>query len=168
MADHFPTRIFIGGPVKRSLIPQLIQVINVEDLQDEWGRSFLPLKSEDELLKYTHKGHLYFCDEERLWGAFELLEKFLVEKEIPFDRSHSPRYETSGEIVQFRKGMKSPAPSMTDATCTILVYVTEVQKIRDRLKCSQTKKNILKIIKELDNLCSDADIEPLPKFEIVD
>jgi len=168
MAERFPTHISIGGKVERAIIPALIDAINTEELQSDWGIGLPVLRSDKELLERLEDGHLSFFHEERAWGEFPDLEQFLVENGIPFNRSHSPRYEYDGELVQFRKGMETPASAVVNDNGTIMVEAQEIQRVRDILKNAQEMEDVRKAIDELNTLCLEADIEPLPPFEITD
>jgi len=168
MSDRFPTQIEIGGRLKRSLLPGLMKVINEEGLQNVWGNGIQPITTEAELLQCVEDKHLYLCDDERSWGEFPDLERFLVENDIAFDRSHSPRYECSGELVRFRPGMEAPISAIYSGSGTILVEVEEVRKIRDMLKECRALGDTKEVITALDVLCAEADIEALAPFEIVD
>ena len=168
MADRYPTKIRIGGPVKRERLAALIRTINAEGLQSDWGSCLPDITSEEELLKNVEGGHLTYCDEERAWGEFPDLEQFLVENGIPFNRSHSPRYEYDGELAQFRTGMKTPATAAVNDNEVIVIEAPEIQRIRDILKSARNQSDVQRVIDELDNLCLEADIEPLPPFEITD
>ena len=168
MSDRFPTQIRIGGAVKREVIPSLIDAINTEGLQDIWGNTLPTIKSEESLLEHVEEGHLIFRDDDRSWGEFPELEEFLVEKKIAFNRYHSPRYETSGELVQFRPGMDAPVSALANDSAVILIEAQDVQRIRDMLRTSDWPEDTVKIMKELDDLCFEADIAPLPVLEIID
>jgi len=169
MADRFTTGIRIGGKVKRALIPGLIQAINAEQLQQEWGKALPEIATEDQLLSHRNeKGALWFCNEEQAWGRFEELEEFLVEKGIQFDREHGPRYETDGELALFRPGMKEPRYCVADASGALTVAVEKIQKIRDLLKRNPAKTGVQRALRALNALCEDADVELLPRFEIVE
>ena len=168
MSDRFPTQIQIGGNVSRNLLPALMKAINEEQLQNAWGNGIQPIATEEQLLDCIEDDHLYLCDDERAWGEFTDLERFLVEKKIAFDRSHGPRYEYSGELVLFRPGMEAPACAICNDSGTLLVEIEEVQKARDMLKACHTLPETQEVVAALDALCAEADIEPLPPFEIVD
>ena len=154
--------------MKREVIPSLIDAVNNENLQDVWGNGIQTMGSESELLKYVEEGHLTFRDDDRAWGEFLELEQFLVQEKIAFNRYHSPRYEVSGELVQFRPGMDAPVSALANDSAVILVEAQDVQRIRDMLKASDWPEDTVKIMKELDDLCFEADITPLPAFELVD
>jgi hypothetical protein len=64
MAERFPTEIRIGGRVNRKLLPDLMNAINDEELQDTWGHGLDRLVSEDRLLQYVDNGCLQFCNDE--------------------------------------------------------------------------------------------------------
>lgn len=168
MSDRFPTQIEIGGNVKRTIIPALLAAINAEGLQDTWGNGLPVLTSERELLERSEGGQLVFFDEERAWGEFVDLEQFLVKHKVPFNRSHSPRYEYSGELVQFRAGMDAPEVAASNDSGTVVIEAPEIQRIRDMLKNARSQDDIQKAVDELNALCLEADIEPLPPFEITD
>jgi len=168
MADRYPTKIRIGGQVKRERLAALIHAINAEGLQSDWGSCLPDITSEEELLKNVEGGHLSLCDEERAWGEFADLEHFLVQESIPFNRWHAPRYEYDGELAQFRTGMETPATAAVNDNGVIVIEAPEIQRIRDILKNAQSMEDVRKAVDELDALCFEADIEPLPPFEIKD
>ena len=168
MAERFPTQIHIGGKVERAIIPALIDAINTEELQSDWGIGLPVLRSDKELLERLEDGHLSFFHEERAWGEFPDLEQFLVENDIPFNRSHSPRYEYDGELAQFRTGMQAPATAAVNDSEVIVISAPEIQRIREILKNAQNMEDVRKARDELNELCFEADIEPLPPFEIKD
>ena len=168
MSDRFPVVIHIGGAVRRSVVKELIQFINSEVLQQDYGTPLPRIDSEEELLKYKEKGALVFYDDERAWGCFEDLEAFLVKRRIPFDRHQSPRYEYLGELVQYRQGMKWPQTAITGDDWNILVQACEVQEIRNMLRKSQSAGTARRALKKLNALCVDLDVEPLPEFQIID
>jgi len=168
MADRYPTKIRVGGPVKRQRLAALIRAINAEGLQSDWGSCLPEITSEEQLPKHTEAGHLTFRDEDRAWGEFADLEHFLVQESIPFNRWHAPRYEYDGEPAQFGTGMQAPASAAVNDNEVIVINAPEIQRIRDILKNAQSMEDIRKAIDELDDLCFEADIEPLPPFEITD
>jgi len=169
MADRFTAEIRIGGKVKRARIPALIQAINAEQLQQEWGKALPEITTEDQLLSHRNeKGVLWFCNEEQAWGQFEDLEEFLRESGIPFNRGHDPRYDSDGELALFRPGMKEPRYCVADASGALMVAVEKIQNIRDLLKRNPAKTGVQRALRKLNALCEDADIEPLPEFEIVE
>jgi len=168
MADRYPTKIRIGGPTKRERLAALIRAIKAEGLQSDWGSSLPDITSEEQLLEHIEDGHLTYCDEERAWGEFADLEHFLVQESIPFNRWHAPRYEYDGELAQFRTGMETPATAAVNDNEDIVINAPEIQRIRDILKNAQNMEDVRKAIDELDALCFEADIEPLPPFEITD
>lgn len=168
MSDRFPTRIQIGGQVKRGLLPGLIKTINAEGLHSAWDAPLETITTEEELLRCVEESRLQFYDDAKAWGEFAELEFFLAENQIPFDRSHGPHYEISGEIARFRPVMESPACGLCDDSGTILVEIETVREARNQLKACRTLEDTQKVIQALDELCALDDIEPLPVFEIVD
>ena len=169
MSDRFYTVIYIGGKVRPPLLQELITVINNEELKSQNDMTLSQINSEEELLQCKEKnGALKFYDERRAWGCFEDLEAFLVKYQIPFDRHHSPYDEYNGELAQYRSGMKSPQTAVASDSCEILVYAADVQKIRDMLRRCKSPQTVHRALNELNVLCEDLDVSPLPGFRIID
>jgi hypothetical protein len=169
MAERFPTEISIGGTIKKEQIQALIDQINSEDLQHNWGSYCDRIETEEDLLKHKNdEGILWFCTESQVWGEFPDLEAFLVEQNISFNRHHSPRYEYHGELLQFRAGMETPSIATADSDLVLMVDVSVVAGIRDKMRADKSAVGITDSLKELDALCVDFDIPELPPFEIVD
>jgi len=169
MADRFATHIHIGGKLPRALVPKLIEVLNEESLYRDWGEPISTLKSESDLIECRDDtGTLFFCHEEQPWGRFEGLERFLIRHNIPFDRSHAPRYEYCGELAQYRPGMKTPVLCITDDDSDPVLQVREVRKLRDLLRTEPPERAIRLVMRNLDSLLKPLDLPPLEKFEVVD
>jgi hypothetical protein len=49
-----------------------------------------------------------------------------------------------------------------------VIAAPEIQRVREILKTAQNMEDVRKAIDELNDLCFEADIEPLPPFEITD
>jgi len=167
--DRFQTEISIGGPVPRRHIEELIEVLNAEELQSDWGEPIVKIGDEKDLLAHKNdKGVLWFCDEERAWGIFEGLEEILVKAGIAFNRLHDSRYETDGELAMFRSGMEQPRCCLTDSSGRPVVSVKAIQEIRDSLRKDRSAASIKSAIRQMQALCKNSDVEPLAEFEIVD
>src|SRR5690606_19447394 len=61
-------------------------------------------------------------------GAFQDLEAYLVEQNIPFDRHTEAADGYDGEAVYFRPGMQEPACYSADQNGDPRVSVTEIRK----------------------------------------
>jgi hypothetical protein len=107
MSDRMATEIRIGGTMSLALWEQLQQAILDEDLRIEYGDELFsnvtPVLLQEHLA--AHDGVLYLAEEEQPWGMFETLEKFCMEKRIPFDRKSDGEYEFDPQLVQFRPGL---------------------------------------------------------------
>lgn len=169
MGEHFSTEIVIGGTIKREQIQALIDLVNKEDLRQDWGSDSERIETVEDLRKHKNNdGVLWFCNESQRWGEFPVLEAFLVEQNISFDRHHSPRYEYNGELVLFRAGMESPSIATADSELVLMLDVSVVADIRNKLKLDHSAEGITRVLEELDALCFDFDIPELSPFEIVD
>lgn len=174
MSECFAAHIYIGGQVPKTLVPGLIEAICSEGLRSEdWSSPVGEMSSEKDLLSYVDRnGYLHFTDPERNWGHFDDLEAFLEKNGIAFNRSAEPKFEYSGELVQFRTGMKNPVTSVCDDQENILVETYKVKAIRDSLESALKTAKVVQeagtILQMLNDLCADADITELQKFELVE
>ena len=106
MADHFPGEIHIGGPIPRTLLNKLLRAIVDEGVSlESYGG---PDADAEALQKAFQEGsivHLY-ADQAR-YGMFAVLEHFLVDHRIPFDRFSEAFCEYSAEVVRYRGGQST-------------------------------------------------------------
>lgn len=104
MADRIAAEISIGGPIPRSLVPELCDVIQAEGVGLEWGdRAFHP-KTQADLERALCDGYLVLRDDEASNGQFDDLEDWCQEHGLAYDRQTEPKYEYDGELAQFRPG----------------------------------------------------------------
>jgi len=106
MADHFPGEIHIGGPIPRAVLQKLIRTAVDEGVSVEsYGG---PDADAEGLRKAFQEGaivHLY-ADQAR-YGMFAVLEQFLVDHRIPFDRFSEAFCEYNAEVVWYRGGKEA-------------------------------------------------------------
>ncbi len=106
MADHFPGEIHIGGPIPRSLLKKLLRAAVDEGVSVEGYGS--PDADAEALRKAFQEGaivHLY-ADQAR-YGMFAVLEQFLVDHRIHFDRHSEAFCEYNAEVVRYRGGKEA-------------------------------------------------------------
>jgi hypothetical protein len=106
MADHFPGEIHVGGPIPRTVLQKLIRAIVDEGASlESYGG---PDADAEDLRKAFQEGaivHLY-ADQAR-YGMFAVLERFLVDHRIPFDRFSEAFCEYNAEVVRYRGGKEA-------------------------------------------------------------
>jgi hypothetical protein len=111
MSDCLPGLIQIGGPIPRSLVPELLTRIKDEGLRWDWCGDAVSATTPEELLEELQRHNcetLNVGDDAALGGAFPELEEFLVRQGIAFNRHSDAKYEYDGEVVFFRYGMEGP------------------------------------------------------------
>jgi len=106
MADYVAAHITIGGTVRERIVPNLCEAIVKQGVSLEWGEwNFCP-ESSEELLNARQdlasaKVLRVFCDEVA-YGNFTVLQEFLVDHQLPFDRWHESKYEIPCELMVYR------------------------------------------------------------------
>jgi hypothetical protein len=169
MSDRIATEIRIGGPVRRSLVPDLIDAIEREELEEEWGMALPHLENEQDLPKRVSGARfLQFYATDALWGSLTDLETFLTKNSIAFDRHHGPYGEYSGETRRYRPGMKEPVSCLADDGGNFLIEAGAVAEVRRCLRRTRGQKAVQRALRKLDRLLAGADIPDLTHFEIVD
>ena len=157
--------ITIGGKVRRALIPALINAINNQDLEQEWGIPLVEMQDEADILQHKQdEKHLVFCDSGPPWGSFDDLEKFLVENGIAFNRHTSPEGGYNGETVWFRSEMDMSQWVISDDDGNIAVCIEDVQKVRDLLAGGAVDSALTMV----NSICRTAELPVLEKFQIID
>jgi hypothetical protein len=106
MADYVAAHITIGGRVSERIVPALCQAISEQQVGLEWGAwNFCP-GSAQALLKARRKigaaRVLRLYSDEMAYGNFDLLQEFLVDHQLPFDRWHDAKYEIPCELMVYR------------------------------------------------------------------
>jgi hypothetical protein len=145
MADDTPARLRIGGEITQAQY-QAIQRLTDEGAQVSFGHC-----------------HEIRHDRAR-WGAFEALEAYLIEQQIPFDRYSEPALGYDGRLAQFRPGMDEPAefPASGDTG----EWVVPVGAIRPLLhRHWPTGPTLEELVEGLRTLCGPV-VAPLPKFSV--
>src|SRR5687767_7680654 len=106
MSQWIPTHITVGGRIPRELVPGLCRAICNESGGLDWGDdAFKPRRAADLLAARQLIGNaavLRLFDETACWGKFELLEAFLIEHRIPFDRQHDAKFDISAGRLVYR------------------------------------------------------------------
>jgi len=105
MAEHFYGNIHIGGVIPENKLDKLVEMLEKEGVQinDIWA----PQDDSGDLRAYikhcANEGKVAsFEESQAAWGKFEMLEDWLVENEIDFDRFSSQFYEFSAEYRFYR------------------------------------------------------------------
>ncbi len=107
MADRMAAEILIGGEILSSQVEDLCGHIRDEGLSLQYGGApFVPLIATD-LLRAVDDGDgpdgvLRLCATEVAGGAFQDLEDWLREHDIPYTRKSDGIYEYDPEVAEFR------------------------------------------------------------------
>ena len=157
MTEPIPAEIQIGGPIPRSLVPDLLTRIANEGIGWDYGGRIdatTPEELLEELAQYDSTT-LDVGSGEANYGLFPDLEAFLVEHGIAFDRCTEAKYGYDGELVQFRPGMESPKVNLArqsgDRTFTA-GDLRPIQKLLERGKAVQAKVRLDQLLDGIPDL----------------
>ncbi len=145
MADYVAAHITMGGRVPRQLVPQLCQTIGTQGIGREWGEwDFCPETAAELLnarLEIDGAQVLRLFGDEVPYGNFEVLQGFLMDHKLPFDRWHEAKYEISCERLSYRPnlGLRSFLTNhqeeiviAADPLMPLPAMVRQVQRLLDR------------------------------------
>ena len=159
MSDRYPAEIHIGGPIRRTLLDELVHKVM------ETGASLNGydegIASEDEIRVALTEGHildLYDC--QAGYGHFRELEEFLIRNGIHFNHHCEACYEYDAENTYYRGGrvLTMAANQSGDS----MLQVTEVLKILNNTNLDDHVK-----VKELRRLTEPPEITPLEPIRFI-
>jgi hypothetical protein len=147
MSDRFWAKIWIGGPVPDSLMPDLRDQLNSEGL----------LASDNDISDcLDDRGLLVLEDFEATYGWFEELEEWLENNGIEFNRQSDGYADIEPELVAFRKGIGK--------TSFILDHNDyHTVRVDDLLAQISRNPNLADLVSELKRLAGQ-DLSPLKPF----
>lgn len=103
MTAEISPHITIGGCVARVFVPELCLAICQERVgSDSRGTPFDPVNEQHLLSSLNANGHLCLYADGAAASGFEILEPFLQEHQIPFDRRAGAKFKTLGTTLFFR------------------------------------------------------------------
>ena len=176
--DRISAAIKIGGPVKRSLIPELVKAIIKQSICADYGEGYIDAFKEESILQFVKDGRLYFCDDVADAGEFDVLESFLEENHIAFIRQTEGYCEYPPEVKYLLGDMKEAETRVTNSEGVFLVDTKEMSEIKKII--ADTYKVTYDAEEDADNLQSAIgqiseiiervfpDIPEFTPFEIVD
>ncbi|HUT59472.1 MAG TPA: hypothetical protein VNA25_16605 [Phycisphaerae bacterium] len=161
MSDHFPAEIYIGGPIPRVLLEELVGVIVADGASlEDYGA---PCATEEDLRKAFREGAVVsLYDAEASFGQFDGLEAFLVKHRIPFDRYSDAFYEYNAEAV-FYRGRGEPIIMPTDQEGHVMVHAEVIAKVLDDGSLDAPRK-----LNAVRRLIAPPGTEPLAPIRFVD
>lgn len=162
--ECYPAMIQIG-PIKRSDLESVLEMIVYEDLGYDWEGGPAP-STEEELLKVAglNEGYLVLTSNDAVSGCFEGLENYLRDHDIAFDRQCGGYMEYDAEVVKFRPDLPEPWVAMGDMN-TFRAYVSkdELEKMMEQISDMPVEE----IVKALRNVIGPR-IDPIPPFAIIE
>jgi hypothetical protein len=179
MADYVSAHITIGGGVRERLVPKLCDAICRQGVSLEWGEFDFCPESGADLLRACRKVAgakvLRLYGDEVAYGNFDVLQEFLMDRKLPFDRWHESKYEIPCELLVYRPDGELRF-FLTDLEGRVVVRAEPLLELADLLQQTQQLLRIggsqraLKVLRRCQRLASQhlpPAIPPLPDFTIV-
>jgi hypothetical protein len=180
MSDRMSAEIWIGGKLRRELVPGLCEAICEEGrLSLDWGDTCFAPHAAEELIAGCQDRDgvrmLHLCDDEASDGQFDVLESYLVQAGICFRRHSAAKYEFDSRVVDFRPGFgRVDYSSNNSGECLVpLEKLTRIATAIDQAAATAEGQTALELLRRLRNLQRLAhenrpiDVPPLEAFEIV-
>jgi hypothetical protein len=108
MADYVAAHLTFGGQVPQRLVAKLCDAICRQGISLQWGEFDFCPESGEELLagcqEIAGAKVLRLYSEEVAYGDFDVLQEFLFDHRLPFDRWHEAKYEIPCELMVHRPG----------------------------------------------------------------
>lgn len=179
MADYVAAHITIGGEVSERLIPKLCDAICRQGVSLEWGEFDFCPESREDLLQGCRKiagaKVLRLYGDEVAYGNFDLLQEFLLDRKLPFDRWHESKYEIPCELLVYRPGSDLRF-FLTDLEGRVVVRAEPLLGLAEQLQLAQQllptggSQRAMKVLRRCQRLASQhlpPAIPPLPALTIV-
>lgn len=163
MSERYSTWIKIGGRIKHSRIPPLLDAICTAAVRLDWGEAYFEPQDAAELMKVRRDGVLHLCDEEARYGEFPELEKTCRRLRLSYRRHSEGTCGYDAGLTDWRPGTREPIyrRGSNEHTHEAMFLASEVKPALDALLVRKTKQ----AIKTLQRLMPT--IPDLPPFEIV-
>ena len=179
MADYVAAHITIGGLVSERLVSKLCDVVCRQGVSLDWGESDFCPKTADDLREACRlvagAKVLRLYGDEVAYGNFDLLQEFLVNHGLPFDRWHESKYEIPCELMIYRPGMDLRF-FLTNLQGEIVVRAEPLSGLPDLLQQAQNllrsrgKQPTLQTLRRCQHLVAEhlpPAISPVPALQIV-
>jgi hypothetical protein len=177
MSDRMSAEIWIGGKLRRNLLPEFCAIIKTENVELDFGSGdFAPDTAEDlDDAREDRKGAsvLRFCNNLAHWGEFPDLEAWLQRHGSPYTRRTSTSDCYDGALVEFRPGSK-PVVLTTNANGSPIASIETVERTWYLLKEAQqlldTSKNARPVLSQAIEALGSVlppELPSLPAFEII-
>jgi hypothetical protein len=162
MSERYAAYIKIGGQIRQSCVPKLLEAIRNAAVAHEWGdRPFEP-KSAEDLSVAIRDGRLWLCDDQSRYGTFPELEAACRRLHLSYTRWCEGYCEYDAEIVDWRPRIRKPFVRIgSNAGDETYLPATDVTKALRHLEAGGVGK--AKAL--LRSLCPD--VPELPPFKIV-
>lgn len=162
MSERYVARIQIGGEIRRSRLPDLLEAIRTAPVSHEWGDACFEPKSAEDLVNAIRDSHLFLCDDQTRYGEFPELEAACRKLRLSYARWSEGYCAYDAEVVEWRPGMKKPLVRVgSNSNNATFVPTDEVRRALRQLESN----HIGRAREILRTLCPD--IPPLPSFKIV-
>lgn len=162
MSERYAASIKIGGEIRRSRLPQLLEAIRTASVSHEWGEPPFELTSAEDLVNAIRDGHLFLCDDQTRYGEFPEVEAACRKLRLPYTVWSEGYCGYDASVVEWRPGMKKPVVRVgSNSNNATFVPTEEVCKVLKELESN----HIGRARELLRRLCPNVPV--LPAFQIV-
>lgn len=173
--DILTAEISIGGEIPATLVTGLCQAITNNGMHPAWGGPAIEPEGSLDLLalRVGLERLLMLCDNVP-WGRFDILEKFLVENKISFDRTCTGTHEYDAEIVRYRSHLNSSTLEIANADGDPIVVAADLAMVKDTLDAAKRSQSsdalfeALQLAQEQLRIAMPRELKALEPFTIED
>lgn len=178
MSDRMSAEIWIGGKLKRELLPDFCATVTAEHVGFEFDTGVVAIETADDLEQAIEPLNgarvLHFCQSLARWGEFVDLETRLQQHGLPYRRQTSASDCYDGRLVEFRPGSK-PVAVTTNTNGRPIASIEAVERAWYLLKGAEQLldlgRNVRPVLLQAIELLGGVlppELPPLPDFKIVD
>lgn len=157
MSEYFPVEFHIGGPIKRSLLPELVAICCTDDLFLSWDDT--DSLNVDKVIQRIEEDHELILLGKVNWGDTPELNEFCVKNQLPFTKNTASVYEYGSDIAWWHPGMsdvESWSPADPDGKFAHMA-------LRQLRKEHTAGKTLQDVIQQLERVAPE-----LPATSVVD
>lgn len=165
MPEWVTAHIYIGGDVTRDQLKAMLPVIRKEGCNFEWNGDMDTdfKKAADVLNNLDNEGHLHLGSYQAAGGMFEVLEKFLRDNGIAYNRYSDAESDWNACVNFYRKGFKEDIDLTTTSNGDPVIAASVAIEAFNALKIGNVHAALETLAPYQKYI-----VPPLPPFNLID